>query len=379
MPTSFSPTGPLAVVPASALTDLISLLHREGYQVVGPTIRDGYLTLAELSSAAELPQGWTTDTEAGVFRLRPRQDAAFFGFNLGQESWKKFLYPAGLPIVQAVREQDAISFRAYPQQIPAYALLGVRACEVAALDVLDRSLGQGQVSDPDYVARRQQALIIVVNCTEADASCFCASLGTGPAVSGNFDLALTELLDGDAPVFLIQAGSPAGERLLAALPGQPATAVQVEQARLAITAAAQVQSRSLEVSGLPGLLYDRSEHPHWQNIAARCLGCGNCALVCPTCFCFRMKEETDLANTTATRWREWEVCLNLDHSYIHGGWIRPSIRSRYRQWLTHKLAAWLDQFGCLGCTGCGRCLVWCPAAIDLTAELRALRQNPPQE
>jgi len=367
-------SGPLVVLPATALSDLFRLLVADGYQPVGPTLRDGYLILDRLSGPEDLPQGWTTDSEAGVCRLRPREDAAYFGFNLGQESWKKFLYPSRLAVVQARREGEAISYQAVPHEAPPYALIGVRACDLAALAVQDRILCQGPFLDPDYAARRQSALIIAVNCTEADAACFCASLGCGPAVARGYDLALTELCDERGHVFLVQSGSARGEQLLADLPCQPVEGGQEERATAAIAAAAAGQTRSLATADLPGLLYDRLEHPHWDEVAARCLSCGNCAMVCPTCFCFRMVEETDLDNTTATRWREWEVCLNLDHSYIHGGWLRPSGKARFRQWLTHKLAAWLDQFGCLGCTGCGRCLAWCPAAIDLTAEVQALRE-----
>jgi len=366
--------GAAAVLTVAALPDLFALLRQDGFQPVGPTIRDGYLVLDCLEGPDDLPRGWTTEAAAGFFRLQRRQDEAYFGFNLGQESWKKYLYPARVPLVTATRHDDAISFAPTATSIPAYACIGVRPCELAAIAVQDRILLHGPVIDPDYAARRQAALIIAVDCTEADSSCFCASLGTGPAAAAGFDLALTELCGTDGHFFLVQTGSERGERLLTKLPRQPVMEGQWQQAQTLVAAAAGSQTRSLATDGLPGLLYDRTEHPHWDDVAARCLSCGSCALVCPTCFCFSMAEETDLANMTATRWRRWEVCHNLDHSYIHGGWLRPSIKARYRQWLTHKLAAWLDQFGCLGCTGCGRCLVWCPVAIDLTAELQALRQ-----
>ncbi len=374
MTATTSPGQAPMVLPAAALAQLFELVRRGGWQPVGPTVRDGFLVLDVLSGPDALPRGWTTTAEAGSFRLQPRQDMAYFGFNLGQEAWKTFLFPARLPVVRASRQEDAISFAPVPSQEPPYALVGVRACDLAAIAVQDRVLGQQAVIDPDYVSRRQAALIIAVNCTEADAACFCASLGTGPAVSAGFDLALTELLQEDGHWFLIQAASPRGERLLTDLPVQPAGPQQLEHAQGLMAAAAQSQTRCLDVSGLPQMLYERLEHPHWDEVAARCLSCGNCALVCPTCFCFALTEETDLVNDTATRWRVWEVCHNLNHSYIHGGWLRPTIKARYRQWLTHKLATWLDQFGVLGCTGCGRCLVWCPVAIDLTVELQALRQ-----
>ncbi len=372
-------SGATAILPAAAFHDLFALLRQEGFQPVGPTIRNGHLVLDCLDGPDGLPRGWTTEAEAGRFRLQHRQDTAYWGFNLGQESWKKFLFPARLPVVTAAKHHGAISYAPAANHVPPYAFIGVRACELAAIWIQDRILLSGPVIDPHYAACRQAALIVAVNCTEADDACFCASLGTGPAATAGFDLALTELCGEGGHFFLVQAGSERGERLLAHLPQQPVQEGQWQQAQTLVAAAARSQTRSLATDGLPGLLYDRTEHPQWDDVAARCLSCGNCALVCPTCFCFSMAEETDLENVTASRWRLWDVCHNLDHSYIHGGWLRPSSKARYRQWLTHKLGAWLDQFGCLGCTGCGRCLVWCPAAIDLTAELQALRKFPPKE
>jgi len=109
--------------------------------------------------------------------------------------------------------------------------------------------------------------------------------------------------------------------------------------------------------------------------ARRCLSCGNCTLVCPTCFCTTVEDTTDLTGEIAERWQSWASCFDLDFSYLHGGPVRATTRSRYRQWLTHKLGTWHDQFGESGCVGCGRCVVWCPAGIDITAETTALAEE----
>ena len=132
---------------------------------------------------------------------------------------------------------------------------------------------------------------------------------------------------------------------------------------------------TLDIDGLPELLQESRGHPQWDDVATRCLGCGNCTLVCPTCFCSGVEDHTDLTGNHAERVRVWDSCFGIDHSYMHGGAIRPSGRSRYRQWLTHKFGTWHDQFGSSGCIGCGRCIAWCPVGIDVTEELAAIRAD----
>ncbi len=97
-------------------------------------------------------------------------------------------------------------------------------------------------------------------------------------------------------------------------------------------------------------------------------------MVCPTCFCTTVEDVSDVTGTHAERWRKWDSCFTQNFSYIHGGSVRSSAKSRYRQWMTHKLASWIDQFGSSGCVGCGRCITWCPVGIDITEEVRAIRE-----
>ena len=366
--------GDEVVLTAADLATLYDILMQQGFQAVGPTIQDGGLVLDVLGGPADLPQGWTSEAEAGSFRLAPRTDAAFFGYNLGMESWKKFFYPPRLALLQVQsRDDGGLHFQACSQEALPLALIGVRACELAALAVQDRIFLEGPYQDPVYAERRRAHFIIAVNCTEADAACFCASLGTGPGVTAGFDLALTEIINDQEHLFLVTVGSSQGAAVMANLPHRPAWEELRQQARDLVRQAARSQSRALSTADLPRLLYDNYSHPQWDDVGARCLNCGNCALVCPTCFCHRLEDAIDLEGREAERWRLWDVCHTLQFSYIHGGCIRVSPKSRYRQWLTHKLAAWIDQFGTLGCVGCGRCLVWCPVAIDLTAEIPAIR------
>jgi ferredoxin len=365
------PTASAVVAPA-ALDDLIAALRRRGFRVLGPSLRDGAIVYDDLESASRLPIGWTDRQEAGRYRLERRDDEARFGYAVGPHSWKRFLFPPRVRLWRARANGGTPVVEEEPPDETPLAFLGVRACELAAIAIQDRVFTGGRFVDRDYAARRRGVFVAAVNCGEPGGTCFCASLDAGPRVRDGFDLALTELLEGGHR-FLVEAGSLAGAEVLAELPSRPAGGADRAAAAAVVDAAAARMGRTLESAGLRELLAERLEHPRWDDVAARCLACGNCTLVCPTCFCSSVEDATDLAGGEATRTRVWDTCFSLDYSYVHGGSVRASARSRYRQWLTHKLGTWHDQFGTSGCVGCGRCITWCPAGIDITAEAAALR------
>jgi len=200
-------------------------------------------------------------------------------------------------------------------------------------------------------------------------------MNTGPRAESGFDLALTEILDRERHFFVVQAGSERGAKLLARLPRREALAEALAAADAVVARTAAAMGRELRTEGLAELLLRNLEHPRWDEVAARCLACANCTMVCPTCFCTSVEDTTDLSGQTAERVRRWDSCFTTDFSHLHGGPVRASARSRYRQWMTHKLATWVEQFGSSGCVGCGRCITWCPVGIDLTEEARAIRQS----
>jgi ferredoxin len=233
----------------------------------------------------------------------------------------------------------------------------------------------GAYVDPQYAARRDGVFIVAVNCGQAGATCFCASMGTGPRADKGFDLSLTEVLEGDTHHFVVEVGSPSGLDLLAEVPHRDASTEEIDRAERVTADTALHMGRKLETGGLKELLYAGVESAQWEEIAQRCLTCGNCTMVCPTCFCTTVEDVTDLAGLEAERVRKWDSCFTSDFSYLHGGSVRVSPRSRYRQWMTHKLASWQDQFGTSGCVGCGRCITWCPVGIDITREAARMREE----
>jgi sulfhydrogenase subunit beta (sulfur reductase) len=367
------------LIGTEGLDDLYQALVAEGYRVIGPTVQDGAIVLRELRSAAELPFGWGVRLEPGGYRLRRREDRAAFGHSAGPQSWKQFLHPPRERLWSAERAPDGsfeLSDQADDGEPPRYAFLGVRPCDLRAIAIQDRVLAQ---PGSRYAARRARLFIVAVNCTEPGETCFCASMGTGPGADAGYDLVLTELLDSRGHRFLVQAGSAQGASMLGKLRGEQADDATVGTARSAVEAAADRMGRQMPAGDLRELMADSGKAARWDDVASRCLTCGNCTMACPTCFCTSVEDTTDLTGDHAERWERWDSCFDLDFSYLHGGSIRRSASSRYRQWLTHKLGTWHDQFGSSGCVGCGRCIVWCPVGIDLTEEVRALQAEREQE
>jgi formate hydrogenlyase subunit 6/NADH:ubiquinone oxidoreductase subunit I len=354
---------------------LIDALTSAAYQVIGPVARDGAIIYDDVSRVDDLPAGWTDEQEAGFYRLRKRDDSALFGYVVGPHSWKKFLHPPELRLWKATREGGSFHIIEEKKEDRRFAFIGVRSCELHAIDIQDKVFLKGQCVDPTYSARRENLFIVAVNCTQPGGTCFCHSMNTGPRATSGFDLALTEVLADGRHHFVVEIGSQAGREILQQIPHRQAQEIETLEAEEKVADAAHRMGRQMNTDGLKELLYASYEHPRWDDVAKRCLTCANCTLVCPTCFCATIEDVTDLRGENAERWRKWDSCFTMDFSYIHGGSIRKSTVSRYRQWMTHKLATWFDQFGASGCVGCGRCITWCPVGIDITEEARAMRDG----
>jgi sulfhydrogenase subunit beta (sulfur reductase) len=354
---------------------IIAGLASRGYRVIGPTVRDGAIVYDEVTTITELPVGWTDRQDAGRYRLERRADTALFGYAVGPHSWKRFLHPPVEPLWRARRKGDGFAVIENEQPAERLAFIGVRACELRAIAIHDRVFLSGPYVDESYKARREQAFIVAVNCAEAGGTCFCSSMDAGPKVEVGFDLALTELIEADRHLFVLEVGSSAGSELIEDLPHRSATEAEITAAEAIVSQTQSRMGRQLDTSGLKELLQTNPDHPRWDQVAERCLTCGNCTNVCPTCFCTTVEDTTDLSGSTAERVRRWDSCFTLDFSHIHGVNVRSSARSRYRQWMTHKLAHWIDQFSSSGCVGCGRCITWCPVGIDITEEAAAIRDS----
>ncbi len=358
------------------LGTLIGLLRKDGFKVLGPTVRDHAVVYDEVRSYEDLPIGWGDTQSNASYTLEQNQGKLLFAHAVGPHSWKQFLFQPECALVRSDRTNGSVEFRSAQEPLPSpLAFFGVRPCELRAISIQDRVFLEGPFADPWYKAVRESLFIVAVQCTHPGGTCFCASMKAGPRVSDGFDLSLTELSGGS---FLVEAGSQRGSEMLTQIPWQPAEPEHLREANQLLSDAAVSMGRSLDTEGLQQILYANLMHPRWDAVGQKCLSCANCTMVCPTCFCSTVSDSSDLANAQARRTRTWDSCFTSDFSHIHGGSVRSSTRSRYRQWITHKLASWIDQFGTSGCVGCGRCITWCPVGIDLTEEARIIREQAHQ-
>lgn len=358
-------------LPRERFDDLLHALRERGYRIHGPRPRDGAVVFEEIHSAADLPRGLRDEQEPGRYRLLPSGRDHLFDVVSGPGALKPHFFAPREPVVEVVTEEGRLRARPVVPKVERRAFVGVRACDLAALARQDRIFLADRYPDAAYAARREGVFFVAVSCTRAVATCFCTSMGTGPEVGEGADLALVE----DARGLLARADTAEGRAVLEDLELELADAARVAAARAAVESCAASMPRRLDPSGLPELLYENLAAARYDDVAERCLSCGSCTQVCPTCFCHDVRDEPDPAGAASTRVRHWGSCFDPDHARIHGADFRPRVRERYRQWLVHKLGSWIDQFGESGCVGCGRCLTWCPVAIDLTAEFGAIRDE----
>lgn len=364
---------PCLLHPRDGLQALIDALVRRGHRVLGPVVRDGTIVYDEVSGERQLPTGWNVEQRAGRWRMHHDPgDPTRFGWTPGADSWKRHVMPARQEVLRVRRADGSFVTSTPPHPERPLALLAARDCELRALGVLDRVLLDDDHPEPQYAARRQGTFVVAVGCTAPSATCWCTSMGGNPRPSAGYDVLLTELRDDHGHRLLAEAGSDAGREVLAELRAVRAGKDDQDAAEGAMAQALAALPVRLPGEELPGLLDGTDHHPRWDDVAARCLSCGSCTMVCPTCFCSSFTDETTLGGDETVRVQAWVSCFQLDHSNLGGRPVRDTTAARYRQWLTHKLQTWPEQFDTLGCVGCGRCTTWCPAGIDLTVEAAAL-------
>lgn len=387
MATTRLPVGSFVRIDKPELQAVVDRLKALGYQTIGPQVADGAVVYGPLDSVDELPIGYVDHQDGGKYRLEKTDENTYFGVSNGPHSLKNYLFPPRDTVLEVNRQDGKWQTREPQLDAQPLAVLGVRSCDLHALAIQDRVFLGDRYVDTAYQARRENLFVVAVQCGRAVATCFCHSMGTGPTIKRPFDLAVTELDDG----FAVEIGSTRGGEVVSAAHWAPCTVDEMEQAQAIpkqleknlrhrqpydlVESNGQPRERMMDTTDIRDLLLGNLEHPRWHEVAERCLACANCTLVCPTCFCCSVDDVTDLTGDHVRRERSWDSCFTAEHSYTATGVVHKSTQTRYRQWLTHKLASWIDQFGTSGCTGCGRCITWCPVGIDITEEVAAIRRE----
>ncbi len=364
------------IIQVEHFQQLIDNLIAQGYQTLAPTIKDNTVVYDEITKADEMPIGWIDEQEGGFYRLKKNSEKTFFSYTVAANSWKKYLHPPKVKLWQITKKSNQeMQFTSENKFSGKLAFIGVRSCELNAILIQDRIFLEDKFVDPIYAERRKDLFILAVNCGRAVNTCFCVSMNTGPKAEKGFDLALTEIFTEKEHKFLVEIGTEKGKNILENIPYKESNLEDKELAQNITENTIKQMGRKLDTNNLAEIISRSYENASWDEVASRCLTCANCTMVCPTCFCTSVQDTTDLTGEIAERWRNWDSCFTLDFSYIHGGSVRSSTKSRYRQWMTHKLSSWMEQFDTLGCVGCGRCISWCPVGIDITEQAKIIRQE----
>lgn len=359
-------------LPHHRLQDLIDALMQNGFLCMGPQVRDGAIVYDHLDHVDQLPWGMRDYQSPGQYKLENTGLKKAFAFSNGPQAIKPILFKSRETVWKVERDKvGKLEYSSHHPEEKPIAIFGARACDLAAMSIQDKVFLQEKNIDVRYQKRRENLFVVAINCSYSSENCFCVSAGTGPEVKSLFDISMTEIDDG----FVVRIGSMRGQTILKPLDLQNSEAKQVEASVEAVNCAADMQKKRIPMDngyGLRDLLFSNLDHPRWQEVADRCLSCGNCTQVCPTCFCHSEVEVPSMDGTSSEHQREWDSCFTAGHSYLSGRVLRDDTKKRYRQWLTHKVGSWFDQFDVSGCVGCGRCISWCPVGIDITEELSAI-------
>lgn len=320
----------------SGLTQWIEGMLASGRRVLAPVEEEGLTVFRPITNSAELAANYT------------RSDLPF----------KEWLFPPTEVILRYRIENGEPVLEDPEVDAPETVALFLRPCDAAAVAILDKVFG-GDYEDEFYLTRRRRLTIVGLSCTDPLPECFCAAVGLSPTSELGSDVLLTPIGD----EFLVEVLTEKGEQLVQQFERLFADAEGLTKEQVTADAVAKMK----RTEPLPSLMGDYAqmfEHPVWEEVARKCLGCGVCAYTCPTCHCYDIVDEAGLFE--GVRCRNWDCCaFALFTLHASGHNPRPTQAHRYRQRILHKFAYFLQTYGQNMCVGCGRCVVKCPVGMDI--------------
>ena len=318
------------------------------YTVVAPTRRQDYTNFAVITSAEQ------ADFDAVNTRMSP----------------KHLFFPKTERLFGFTTDCQQVDLDARQEEISPRVLFGSRPCDARAVTMLDKVFDTDVFRDSRYVARRQATTIVTMACSKLAASGFCTRLGSSPVDTAGSDVIIVQVPVNRLAIWPL---TPKGQKLLKAtdLPAQ-ATAGEIETFEQTIKAAQNADpAEPIKSDQLAQKLTAIYESDFWGDDHQRCLGCGTCTYLCPTCHCFDIAEEAK--DTTGQRVRNWDSCMfSLFTLHASGHNPRSVQKPRLRQRIMHKFSYTVDRYNQTFCVGCGRCVSRCPVNIDLREILNKL-------
>jgi len=310
---------------------------RTEYKVFAPVARDERVAFEEISSGNEVVLDYQNTTTPP----------------------KGILFPQTEQLFSYACTKDRAAIAAPPFEEKPQLIFGIRPCDARSFLLFDRVF-DGAYTDPYYINRRENSILVSIGCVRPRASCFCTSVGGGPFATEGSDLLLIET----GEEYLIQIVTDKGARLLKERGFKDAGKDALTEARNVINAAEAALGPGIEIEGLKEKLDKNFDHPLWQKLTEKCLGCGVCTYLCPTCHCFDIVDEAHAS--TGQRMRTWDSCQFPQFTLqASGANPRTTVKERFRQRIMHKFSYMLEGYEQIGCVGCGRCVTECPVNLDI--------------
>jgi sulfhydrogenase subunit beta (sulfur reductase) len=297
-----------------------------------------------------------------LFRVLKKGEEPLVDYANSRNAPKHFLFPQREEIIKYAAAGRDAAFAIDEGEAEEALIFGARPCDARSFVLLDMLFDQEKYRDPHYTVRREKTTVIALACVHPPyRTCFCTAVDGSPVSSEGADILLTDI--GES--YLAEFITPKGERLLPLLGELPKADESASALKNEIAAGAAKEIASVPpAKEIKPILERIFEHPFWETIHGKCLKCGTCTYLCPTCHCFDISDETKGGD--GVRIKSWDSCMYpLFTTMASGHNPRPSQKERWRQRVMHKFNYYVENFGAVSCVGCGRCVMLCPVNIDI--------------